>query len=206
MFIDNTFINCMPDKDSNDLFSLNGFISNNSLNEFIKSIGGATVFASGMKAASGVLKSSSLPPVAKIGLILTTGAGGLLTYNSINRQATLETVKGTIKNSGVHVAVTFDPDRPEPNKVVAVEKGSLKQDDIINSPLEISEQELSLLFEILDNSFYLTLICLFINYIVLLQSILKYLSEFQIGWVHKLPLPEWLCTKIFNLLTKLIPY
>ena len=179
MFLDNTAINCMPDKETNNYFSLNGYMSNPALKDFIQGIGGATVFASGMKSASSVLKTSALPPVAKIGLILTTGATGLLTYNRLTKQATLEAVKEPIKNGGVHVSVTFNPDRPDPEKIVAVEKGSLKQDEIISSPLEISEQKLSLLLEILDDTFYATLLCLFINYIVLLQSILKYLSHFK---------------------------
>ena len=68
----------------------------------------------------------------------------------------------------------------------------------INCPLEKGEDKISLLLEILDNTFYLTIICVILNYFILIQYILKYLSENNFEWIKFLPLGN----KLYYLIIK----
>lgn len=201
----NMYIYCMPD--GNDPFSIANIevsLKNANIESWVEKIGGPAVFIAALKASSAILQKAPYPPMIKIG---ASSTGIYATYQAQNRMWRYSEVeKSNINAEDINVKVTLD-DKNNPQ----VEAGKTASDASdskldINCPLEENEQQWSLLLEITEYSLYLTVVCAILNYFILIQSIFKYLADYNFDWVKNLPLPYSLGNKLYSIIIKILPF
>jgi hypothetical protein len=209
---------CMTDNEPNQpnvpnpntIATLDAKISDVKVQTLVKTIGDVTVFTAAMKSITSLIQKLPATPMVIIGL-LGAGSGGILFfYNTLTYALNYkEKVEITAREVDFKVKINKTKYEIERNSSASdsgigsasgSKNGSVTN---INSPLEDGEDRLGELLKIIDDTVFLSLWCVLLNYFLLLHYFLKYLADRNFEFIKKIP---FIGNKLYLFVSKVAPF